>query len=700
MTSPRRFCLSTFPPHPLTGSAVAVLGLLPALAGAEPQMPSPSLQSPLASAAQPSVQAVSSASLTAETFSVAAGARSDEAASPTVVPPRLVTIGVPDTTDVGMLRPMLLATLEMLERAMPHAKFRLRVILSADAPAQLKNIRPDFVFAPVGADEVWRRSGIETYRVATRKSVLALQADKSTGSVIVALKSRTDLNTLSDLQGRKVVAGLPDSVPGWLAALGEVKKAGFDPDAFFGKTEFLSEYYPEIIASLWGGWADAVVLPTCYLEALKSNGLVATEQLKVIHEKTDGTLSCRRSTDLYPDISLVGFNWTSEVLLRDVTVAMLSRRGFADDQWLSYVPHAAVEDLLKDLQTGPYAYLKDNSIKALYARHKIAFQLAGILALTLILYGALLQVLVRRRTRELSQTLAEQRRMEEEAREHRRRLGHLERRNIVNQMSGMIAHEINSPVGAICNFKAILDMLLADQKAADKNVAMALDGIESEAQRIAGIVGRVRAYAKQQKHAHKPCDLVAIAKSAVRALFVSSTVKARVREHYAIDNAPVMGDSLELELLVLNLLRNASEVHPAADVPLEVTLTVSATEDGRFRVTVADNGRALDEAAFAHLTSMMQSVKPKGLGMGLSIVRGIADSHGAEFEFRKGVSGGLEVLLTIDACPRPEAASGPHPDNTTDPATPAKAAETTQQPAAGPAPESTQTLLTSETDTK
>ena len=52
-----------------------------------------------------------------------------------MVPPRLVTIGVPDTTDVGMLRPMLLATLEMLERAMPHAKFRLRVILSADAPA-------------------------------------------------------------------------------------------------------------------------------------------------------------------------------------------------------------------------------------------------------------------------------------------------------------------------------------------------------------------------------------------------------------------------------------------------------------------------------------------------------------------------------------------------------------------------------------
>lgn len=59
--------------------------------------------------------------------------------------------------------------------------------------------------------------------------------------------------------------------------------------------------------------------------------------------------------------------------------------------------------------------------------------------MSLVFYGALLQILVRRRTRELSETLEQQRRMEVEAREHRRRLGHLERRNIVNQMSGMIA---------------------------------------------------------------------------------------------------------------------------------------------------------------------------------------------------------------------------------------------------------------------
>lgn len=52
---------------------------------------------------------------------------------------------------------------------------------------------------------------------------------------------------------------------------------------------------------------------------------------------------------------------------------------------------------------------------------------------------------------------------------------------------------------------------------------------------------------------------------------------------------------------------------------------------------------------FGRLTKMMQSVKPEGLGMGLSIVRGIADTHGAELEFKKGEKGGLIVLLTLEA---------------------------------------------------
>ena len=57
----------------------------------------------------------------------------------------------------------------------------------------------------------------------------------------------------------------------------------------------------------------------------------------------------------------------------------------------------------------------------------------------------------------------------------------------------------------------------------------------------------------------------------------------------------------------------------------------------------------MDESAFEKLTAVTSSAKPEGLGMGLSIVRGIADSHGAELAFARSQSAGLRVMFTIDA---------------------------------------------------
>lgn len=254
------------------------------------------------------VDAFSSASVIESTMiaSPAALGQPSEKAAEGYFP--VVMIGVPDTADIGLQRPMMISTIEKLSRAMPSTRFRLRVILTADGAVQLNTLKPDFMFAPAGTDGILQREGIESYRIATRKSDMAKEAGKSMGSVFVTHKSRTELAELKDLRNKTVVAGLPDSVPGWLAALGEVKKAGFDPDDFFGSSEFLFEYYPEIIAALWGGGADAAVLPTCLLEALKRQGLVAVDELKVLHDKSDESLACKRSTDLYPDFSLIGFS--------------------------------------------------------------------------------------------------------------------------------------------------------------------------------------------------------------------------------------------------------------------------------------------------------------------------------------------------------------------------------------------------------
>lgn len=539
------------------------------------------------------------------------------------------------------------STVEHLNDTIDQFSFRLQVVSVADLATQLLQNKPDFLISPAGL-EVFLDQPIANFRLATRKSPMARDATQATGSVIVTLKEREDIQTLSDLKDKVVAGGLPGGINTWLAAMNEIEKTGFNSDTFFKDTFHLFDVYPDLVSALWGGAADAVVLPTCALESLDNMGLIAMDDVKVVNDRSDNLLACRKSTDLFPDFGIVGFDWTDKEVARLVTVGVLTyTKADNPNQWVPFVSHDRINDLYRNLRIGPFAYLRDTSIKALYHRYPTAFHFTGLAFLLLLSYGLLLQILVRRKTAALRLALLRQRRAESAAQKQRQQLGHLERRNVANQMSGMIAHEIKSPVGAICNFTAVLSFLLPDDVKENADVKMALSSIEGEAKRIAGIVDRVRGYAKSQKMAHVECDLVAISRKAVTAMKLALEGVV-IRENYQTIAAPVVGDPLEVELLVLNLLRNASEVTPAPGVRVNrIELTIKKTEDHRWQVMVSDQGEPLTPAQFDRLTQMVESVKPEGLGMGLSIIRGIADSHAAKFEFVRNASVGLTAVVTF-----------------------------------------------------
>ncbi|MBP3439045.1 MAG: PhnD/SsuA/transferrin family substrate-binding protein [Sutterella sp.] len=564
---------------------------------------------------------------------------------------RTLTVAVPDTLSEAFSSGMLSGTLRELEERLPGWRFEEKVFVSSDAVSALRQMHPDFIFEPAGFDAALpRESGVRPFRIATRKTVLARDAAHSSGSVIAVRADRTELKTMADLKGKRVAATLPMSVPGWLAALGEVRRSGLDPEHFFGEVRFLNSPFPNVLSALLEGTVDAAVLPACFLESLSAEGLADTSNVRILAEKTDSALSCRRSTALYPDVSLAAFDWTSEKAVRAVTVGILSVSGNPSYEWLSHVSHAEVEKLFHELRFGPYAYLNDNSPARLWKEWRNEI-LAAILMLTLLVANEIrLHVLVRRRTAELSRALEKQRASEREARASRLRLGSLERRSIVSQMSGMIAHEIKSPVAAISNFAAILEFILPEHVRKEKAARAALDGIAEEAQRISGIVDRVRAYSRSQQLTHRTVDLAAVVRRACRLFEMNQPEHVPVSASLP-EKAPVNGDALELELLVLNLLKNAAQ---AAGGEENGKIAVSIETDGeRWMLSVSDNGRPLDNAAFARLNDMLESVKPEGFGLGLSIVRGIADSHGGSLAFLRHPSGGLTVRFTIDRASEP-----------------------------------------------
>lgn len=300
-------------------------------------------------------------------------------------------------------------------------------------------------------------------------------------------------------------------------------------------------------------------------------------------------------------------------------------------------------------------------------------------------------MLVRKRTAELQNALAERDRLEEAERAARLRLGELERMGAISQLCAMIAHELKQPVTSIINYVTVIKLRAgmvggaaapqasgtpgkpsaAPAPSADPVFEKAVDGVEAASKCIAGIVDRVRLYAKRERREPVAVDLCATLEAAA-----SAQKKGAVAVRLLIPAKPVhvSGDPLELELLFLNLIKNAVEAAAGAlnatpSRPPEVVVALACGGDAPeassaahdVRVTVTDNGPRLSDEAFERLMRVSESVKDEGLGLGLAIVRNIVDEHGARLTIRRrGDDGspdadGLTVAVTFDLLDAPSA---------------------------------------------
>lgn len=560
-------------------------------------------------------------------------------------------------------------TIRHLSEVLPAYRWRTISISAAEAESDIAHANPDFLFAPSGfaASSALTQSPA-AFRIATRRNKSAVRAEASVGAVFV-VREKDGLRTLQDLRGKRAGTGIPMAVEGWLAAAGEIVDAGGDPESFFSKVYFRNNAYPDVISSLLAGKIDVAILPSCLLETLEAAKLVDTERLSVVNAKSNG-LACAHSTALYPDVSFLALSTAPETAVRDATIAILSQKSsFREFEWLTNVPLGSVQTLFRKLEVGPYAYLRDMSPKAIFLRWKTEIFIALLFLGFLLVNEVRLRVLVRKRTEDLRSSIEERNRMAEEAEAVRKRLAGFERRSIVQQMSGMITHEINAPIGAIRTYVAVL-RLISPSIASDapSPSVKALEGIEHEAVRIADIVGRVRAYAKRTNNAHVPCCLNEVIEKSVMALRAELPSANSLRLDVLLPDSPVTvsGDPLELELLFLNLLRNAaSAVRRSEDdkslsgsrsrgrkSSTNVRLAlVSDPDRGRSRISI-ENAVSVTLEDIEKLNSVTAGLlqdrserQGEGLGLGLSICRGIADNHCASLRFE---AAGLGVRATVE----------------------------------------------------
>jgi two-component system, LuxR family, sensor kinase FixL len=235
-------------------------------------------------------------------------------------------------------------------------------------------------------------------------------------------------------------------------------------------------------------------------------------------------------------------------------------------------------------------------------------------------------------TLETNNDTTERKRAEDALQQTQTELAHVMRVTALGEIAASIAHEINQPLAAIvADANACLHWLAADRIPVDK-VREALAAIVTDGDRAAEVISRIRALLSRSSIAHEPCDLTGVIRE------VHPLVRPELGRHgitlemsLATDVPAVMGDRIQLQQVLLNLLMNAAEAVREVPPPrrrLVVRSTVEDRGDGPWAVVAVEDagvGFEVDEAA--HLFEAFYTTKPGGLGMGLSISRSIIDSH-------------------------------------------------------------------------
>jgi two-component system sensor kinase FixL len=230
----------------------------------------------------------------------------------------------------------------------------------------------------------------------------------------------------------------------------------------------------------------------------------------------------------------------------------------------------------------------------------------------------------------VARDITDRRRAEEQARQHLQQLAHVSRVSSMGEMASAIAHEINQPLTAIANYASACLRLLRSGQAQAGEAQEAMQRVAAEAERAGEIVRKMRGFVRGEEGQMAlvaPSFLAAEVMRLAAAEARQSGVELKSEVQPGLPE--VLADSIQIQQVLLNLVRNAVEAVDGSEGPRrEVALTVGRAADGGVHFTVRDTGPGLAPGALDKVFEPFYTTKPDGIGIGLPLSRSIADAHG------------------------------------------------------------------------
>jgi PAS domain S-box-containing protein len=243
----------------------------------------------------------------------------------------------------------------------------------------------------------------------------------------------------------------------------------------------------------------------------------------------------------------------------------------------------------------------------------------------------------------------ERKRSEEKLRAMESQLAHVTRLSTMGELVAGIAHEVNQPLYSIENFaKAMENVLAANCGPELEQLRDWTAEIAAAAARAGRIMKRLRGFARPTDSQRSTVDINEIVSESIKLMaFESRQRRVMVQWQLCVEDARVEVDRVQVQQVLVNLLRNAFEALDQNDPGNRKVVVETRVREGSICVTVADNGPGLPPEGGLKLFDAFATTKPDGLGVGLAISTTIVEAHGGRLWATSDPHSGAKFSFTL-----------------------------------------------------
>ena len=237
--------------------------------------------------------------------------------------------------------------------------------------------------------------------------------------------------------------------------------------------------------------------------------------------------------------------------------------------------------------------------------------------------------------------LTPQKQAEEKARQLQDRLAHVGRFSVMGEMAAGLAHEINQPLAAITTYAEAGKRLLDRAVEVPPELEEVCAKISDQARRASQVIQNLRGFISKQE-VRKELTSLNEAIRGVTSMINADAKASGIVVRYELDSGdpPVLGDTVQLQQVILNLTRNAVDAMKKGHRKTKGILVRTEQVNGSVRLSVTDHGHGVSQQLKESIFHPFVTTKADGLGVGLAISRTIIGAHDGVLSYDENLGGG------------------------------------------------------------